>query len=122
MCVYKPDGGKRIFTDRKGNTFDLTSAYRRLFAYVPQGNALMNGTIREVVSFADSESAFDEKRLQDALQIACADSFVSEQENGLDTMLGERGASLSDGQMQRLSIARAIFSESPILLLDEATS
>ena len=82
----------------------------------------MNGTIREVVSFADPEAAQDEDRLWKALTIACADGFVSELEEGADTLLGERGTGLSEGQMQRLSIARAVFSGSPVLLLDEATS
>ena len=122
MCVYLPDSGKRYYTDKNGSKLDLTAAYRRLFAYVPQDNALMNGTIREVVSFAEPEAARDETRLKLALQIACADEFVSELPDGADTLLGERGTGLSEGQMQRLSIARAIFSRSPILLLDEATS
>ena len=122
MCVYQPDSGRRYFTDRSGRRCELSSAYRRLFAYVPQGNALMHGTIREVVSFAAPESAYDQDRLTRALRIACADTFVSELERGLDTSLGERGAGLSEGQMQRLAIARAVFSGSPILLLDEATS
>ena len=56
------------------------------------------------------------------MQIACADDFVSELDGGIDTLLGERGTGLSEGQMQRIAIARAIFSDSPILLLDEATS
>ena len=57
-----------------------------------------------------------------ALRIACAEEFVSKLDHGVDTLLGERGAGLSEGQMQRLAIARAIYSGSPILLLDEATS
>ena len=64
----------------------------------------------------------DDAAIRSALVVACADAFVSELENGLDTPLGERGAGLSEGQMQRLAVARAVFSESPILLLDEATS
>ena len=122
MCVYLPDSGQRYYADQNGSKHDLTAAYRRLFAYVPQGNALMNGTIREVVSFADPEAAHDERRLKQALQIACTEDFVSELPDGMDTLLGERGTGLSEGQMQRLAIARAIFSGSPILLLDEATS
>ena len=82
----------------------------------------MSGTIREIVAFADPASAADEKRLQKALRIACAESFVEELDRGADTLLGERGTGLSEGQMQRIAIARAIFSDSPILLLDEATS
>ena len=89
---------------------------------MPQGNALISGTIREIISFADPDGSGDDERLRSALHIACADHFVSELENGLDTKLGERGAGLSEGQMQRLSIARAVFSGSPVLLLDEATS
>jgi len=121
MCVCAPDGGERYYTEKSGRRGALTAAYRRLFAYVPQGNALMNGTIREVVSFAEPSAARDEARLQHALRAACADRFVAELEQGVDTLLGERGAGLSEGQMQRLAVARAVFSGSPILLLDEAT-
>ena len=122
MCVMHPDAGSRYYTDRHGNSGELTSAHRRLFAYVPQGNYLMSGTIREIVSFADPQSAQDEERMRHALKIACADEFVSELDQGVDTLLGERGTGLSEGQMQRIAIARAIYSQSPILLLDEATS
>ena len=122
MCVYEPDRGNRYYVTADGTTSALTSSHRRLFAYVPQGNLLMSGTIREIVSFADPDAAWDGERLRHALSIACAEGFVSELEKGLDTLLGERGTGLSEGQMQRLAIARAIFSESPVLLLDEATS
>ena len=122
MCVYQPDAGVRYYADTNGNTNNLSAAHRRLFAYVPQGNYLMSGTIREVVSFAAPEAAEDTERLKTALQIACAEEFVSELDRGVETLLGERGTGLSEGQMQRIAIARAIFSGSPILLLDEATS
>ena len=78
----------------------------------------MNGTIREVVTFARPELQKDEGLIQKALQIACADEFVDD----INLMLGEHGSGLSEGQMQRIAIARAIFSDAPILLLDEATS
>ena len=121
MCIYHPDSGKRYY--RAGDMeVPMTSAHRRLFAYVPQGNLLMSGTIREVVAFADPAGVRDDERLWQALEIACADRFVSDLEDGIDTLLGEHGTGLSEGQMQRLSIARAVFSGSPILLLDEATS
>ncbi len=122
MCVMHPDGGRRYYTDRDGGTAELTNAYRRLFAYVPQGNYLMSGTIREIVAFSDPAAKDGDERIRTALRIACAEEFVSELDNGVDTLLGERGAGLSEGQMQRIAIARAIFSDSPILLLDEATS
>ena len=122
MCVMHPDAGTRYYTDKQGENCELTSAYRRLFAYVPQGNYLMSGTIREIVSFAEPKAKNDDERLHHALRIACAEEFVSELEQGVDTLLGERGTGLSEGQMQRIAIARAIYSQSPILLLDEATS
>lgn len=122
MCVMHPDAGERYYTDGQGTDGELTSAYRRLFAYVPQGNYLMSGTIREIISFADPKASQDEERLRNALKIACAEEFVSELDRGADTLLGERGTGLSEGQMQRIAIARAIYSASPILLLDEATS
>ncbi len=122
MGVYRPDEGRVLLSDSEGNTEVLSDAWRRLFAYVPQGNLLMRGTIREAVSFASPERRGDDDAIRSALAVACADAFVSELENGLDTPLGERGSGLSEGQMQRLAVARAVFSESPILLLDEATS
>lgn len=122
MSIYRLDGGKRYLTDTAGNETELTPQWHRLFAYVPQGNQLMSGTIREVVAFSDKADMDNSERLNNALKIACADGFVSELEAGADTLLGERGTGLSEGQMQRIAIARAVFSESPVLLLDEATS
>lgn len=122
MCIYQPSDGIRYYRDIEGKESELSFHYRRLFAYVPQGNALMNGSVREVVSFASPEDASDEDRLWHALRIACADGFVSELKKGADTLLGERGTGLSEGQMQRLAIARAVFADTPVLLLDEATS
>ncbi len=122
MCVYEPDAGERYLAGLAGERLPLTGAWRRLFAYVPQGNQLMGGTVREVVSLADPAAAHDGGRLAQALEVACADAFVNALADGVDTTLGERGAGLSEGQMQRLAIARAVFSQSPVLLLDEATS
>ena len=117
MCMYPLDHGERYLTGAEGE-IALDTSWRRLFAYVPQGNALMNGTIREVVSFADPDAAHDEYRLRRALHISCADEFVDD----LDAVLGERGSGFSEGQMQRLAIARAVFSDCPVMLLDESTS
>ncbi|SFW24767.1 ABC transporter ATP-binding protein [Ruminococcus flavefaciens] len=122
MCIYKLDGGRRYITDRSGSTEELSAKFHRLFAYVPQGNQLMSGTIRDVVCFADKSGLHDDERINEALKIACAYEFVSELDDGADTLLGERGTGLSEGQMQRIAIARAIYSKCPILLLDEATS
>ena len=93
-----------------------------LIAEVPQGNQLLSGSIRSIVAFGDEDRAQDENAIYNALKIACADDFVRRLESGLDTVLGERGAGLSEGQMQRIAIARAVYSNHPILLLDEATS
>ena len=122
MALYQLEKGERTLCFTDGTEQELTAAYRRLFAYVPQGNVLMNGTIREIVSFAAPEQAENEEMLRRALHVACAEEFVDSLENGPDTELGERGSGLSEGQMQRLAIARAVFAGSPVLLLDEATS
>ena len=119
LSLYKLDDGEVYITTNSGKEL-LISAHRSLFAYVPQGNILMNGTIRDVVSFYDEN--VDDERVENALKIACAYSFVKELPNGIETSLGERGSGLSEGEMQRIAIARAIYSNKPILLLDEATS
>lgn len=121
MCLYPVDAGERYLMTLKGRRA-LASEWRALYAYVPQGNQLMAGTIREIIAFGNIEKMYQEEKLEEALTIACAGEFVSKLENGVDTFLGERGIGLSEGQMQRLAIARAVFTERPILLLDEATS
>jgi len=82
----------------------------------------MSGTVRDIITFSDSEKCDQDEKIYSALEIACDGEFVASLKDGLDTVLGERGAGISEGQMQRLAIARAIFSECPFLLLDEATS
>ena len=121
MCLYSPDKGETYlhFSDEEK---PLSATERRLFAYVPQGNYLMSGTVRDIVSFSDPSAKEDTARVEKALEVACAGAFVAEKEQGIDSMLGERGSGLSEGQMQRVAIARAIFSDRPVLLLDEATS
>lgn len=121
MCMYALDAGERYVEGLDGE-MPLTPGWRGLFSYVPQGNQLMSGTIREVVTFSNKADMAKEDEIRRALTIACADQFISELPEGLDSQLGERGAGLSEGQMQRIAIARAIFSDRPILLLDEATS
>jgi ATP-binding cassette subfamily B protein len=120
MCIYPLDEGERYLRLAGGEICPLDGSFIRLFAYVPQGNHLMSGTIREIVTFGDSP--VEDTQVWNALHIACADDFVRELKAGLDTELGELGAGLSEGQMQRIAIARAIYSDNPILMLDEATS
>ncbi len=121
MCLFEVDKGERNLCG-KDKEVTLTSEWRKLFSYVPQGNHLMSGSIRELITFADRESMYQDERIKRALEISCAWDFVKELEGGLDTILGEKGSGLSEGQMQRLAVARAVFSDNPILLLDEATS
>lgn len=113
--LYRPDKGKIML----GNN-EFERKYRKLYAYVPQGNHLMSGTIRDIVSLAKNEDN-DDEQIWKSLDIACAD-FVRKLPDGLDTMLGEKGLGLSEGQMQRIAIARAVYSGCPLLILDEATS
>jgi ATP-binding cassette subfamily B protein len=120
MCLYPLDSGERYLEVKGGTQLPLDEAYIRLFAYVPQGNHLISGNIREVVTFGDS--AQGDAAVWNALHIACADEFIRELPDRLDTQLGERGMGLSEGQMQRIAIARAVYSNAPILMLDEATS
>lgn len=96
---------------------------RRCAAYVPQEMNLFAATIRENVTFFEKNASQEsDARIWKALKIACADSFVRELPKGLDTKLLEKGHGLSEGQMQRISIARAIYQDRPVLFLDEATS
>lgn len=118
MGVIKPESGETcaVMGDERET---LSSATRALFAYVPQGNLLMSGTIASNLRLA-KEAATDEE-IKKALKIACAD-FVDELPSGIETRLGERGSGLSEGQVQRLAIARAVLFDAPVFLLDEATS
>ena len=128
MSLYIPDEGYIAFCLKGNVIWSDSSKYRRMFAYVPQGNMLMSGTIREVITFSrdtlqmENSGEQSDERIWQALSVADAASFVRELPLNLDTVLGERGAGLSEGQMQRIAIARAVYSGAPVLLLDEATS
>lgn len=122
MSLYPLDSGTKRILFKDGTEAELDAAYRRLFAYVPQGNQLMAGSIREVVAFSEKTEEQDEERIREALRIACALDFVERLPKGLNTQIREKGLGLSEGQVQRLAIARAVYTGRPILLLDEATS
>ena len=125
LSLYRPtDGSVRLF-DVEGRSVPMTPILRRLFAYVPQGNFMMAGTIYQVVSFHYHQDKFtkaEEMRVRHACAVACADSFISQLPDKYETVIREGGVGLSEGQVQRLAIARAIYYRAPVLLLDEATS
>lgn len=119
LDVFPPESGEIFFERAEGNT-PANCATRPLFSYVPQGNFLFSGTIRENLTFAAQDAT--EEDLSAALCAACADGFIGELPEGLETVIGEHGQGLSEGQVQRIALARALLKRAPILLLDEATS
>jgi len=94
--------------------------FRNLISYVPQGNTLFSGSIRSNLLYGKPDATDDE--IITALTSACAIDFVNELEDGLDTMIGEKGVGISEGQAQRIAIARSFLRIKPILILDEATA
>ena len=122
LGLYKTNEGEILLDTVSGENIALDTAYRSLFAYVPQGNLLFSGTVREMLAFSDKTLMYDDEKLWNALRVAAADDIILQRPEGLDTVLGEGGRGFSEGQIQRLAIARAILFERPILLFDEATS
>ncbi len=119
LGLYRPDGGALSLETAQGSV-PLTRSVRALFSYAPQGNFLLSGTLRENLTLTKPDATEGEIRM--ALHVSAMEEYVASLPQGLETMLRENGAGLSEGQAQRLSLARAVISGAPILLLDEVTS
>lgn len=119
LGIFEPDKGK-VYIKTTDGEIPVEKSTRPLFSYVPQGNLILSGTIRENITFA-SKDATEEDIIRSA-KIAQIWDFICTLDKGLDTEIGEKGLGLSEGQAQRISIARAILYGAPVLLLDECTS
>ena len=120
LGLVRPQSGDVTLCSASGESVPMNTETRHLFAYVPQGNTILTGTIAENMRMV-KEDATDEEIIE-ALKVACAWDFVEKLPNTINSNVGERGRGLSEGQAQRIAIARAILRDAPILLLDEATS
>ena len=120
LGLMQPLGGNMELTDARGTVHTLGTRTRRYFSYVPQGNTLLAGSIADNLRLVDP-NASDEQIIA-ALEGACAWDFVSQMPGGIHARLGEGGLGLSEGQAQRIAIARALMRKAPAMLLDEITS
>lgn len=121
LALLHPQGKSgRIYGAEEADAMEISPSTRRLFSYVPQGNTMFSGTIAENIRSVRPDASDDE--IVCALKTACAWEFVAALPQGIYSRIGERGSGFSEGQSQRLSIARALLRRSPFLLLDEATS
>ncbi len=120
LALLKPNEGEIVCFNQDGIEYQISSATRSWFAYVPQGNTLLSGTIEENLRSGRPDASIEE--MENALRSACAMDFVEKLPEGIKTQIGEKAYGLSEGQAQRIAIARALLRKAPIMILDEATS
>ncbi len=120
LSFVKPNNGSIMFFNSKNEELPASAGIREHIAYVPQGNTLFSGTIKDNVLIGRTNATDDD--IKDALKLASAWDFVDELPEGINTRIGEKGLGLSEGQAQRIAIARAIIRKAPFMIFDEATS
>lgn len=120
LGLVEPDSGEIVLETKDGKRIPVSECTRRFCSYVPQGNAIFSGTVADNLRIVRPEATDEE--IIDVLTAADAWSFIKELPHGINTEISEKGVNFSEGQVQRISIARAILRDAPIIVMDEATS